>query len=343
MKSHTILFPTEEYWWFYIAFVVGVLILISIDLGLFKKHEKSISLRQATFRTATWVSLALMFNVLLYFYAHSAFSSNPRLLAIEGFDPDAAAWQVALEFLTGYVIEQSLSIDNIFVFVVVFMYFRIPPAYQHRVLFYGILGALVLRGIFIALGSMLIEYEFVIWIFGAFLIYTGLHMVFGKEREIHPEKNFVIRNLKKLFPVTADISDDSFFKRIGGRLHITPLFIALIFLELTDIVFAVDSVPAIFAITREPLIVFTSNIFAILGLRSLYFLLAGVLDLFYLLKYGLALVLVFVGNKMIWLNEYFGGKFPSGLSLAIILTLLGGSILLSLLFPKKKEIEKPAE
>lgn len=314
---------------------MGVLLLIALDLGLFKKSEERVSLRQAAMRTSVWVILALLFDVALYFYSLNVFASDPRLIKLPGFDAADAAMQVAIEFLTGYVIEQSLSIDNIFVFVVVFMYFGIPPRYQHRVLFYGILGALLLRGCFIALGSYLITYEFIIWIFGAFLIYTGVQMVFGGENEIQPENNFVIRQLKRMMPVSTTIVDDSFFKRINGQLHMTPLFISLVFLELTDIVFAVDSVPAIFAVTREPLIVFTSNIFAILGLRSLYFLLAGVLDLFHYLKYGIALVLVFVGLKMIWLNDLFGGKFPSLVSLAIIISLLGGSVVLSLLFPKK--------
>jgi tellurite resistance protein TerC len=278
-----------------------------------------VSIREAATWSVVWVTLALVFNYAFYLYALTSFDSNPRLLAVPGFDPEMAARQVGLEFLTGYIVEKSLAVDNIFVFVVVFGYFAIPSKYQHRVLFYGILGALVFRALFIAMGSVLMQYEWVVILFGAFLVLTGIKMMFAPEKPIEPEKNPAIRLFKRLVPVTPQLDGQRFLTRIGGRWHATPLLIALLFLEMSDIIFAVDSVPAIFALTREPLIVFTSNIFAILGLRAMYFLLAGAVDKFHLLKYGLAVVLVFVGLKMVWLNEAFGGKFPISWSLGFIL------------------------
>src|SRR6185436_16322153 len=258
----------------------------------------------------------------------------PRLMAVPGFDPQAVAWLVSLEFLTGYVVEKSLSVDNIFIFVMVFSYFAIPAKYQHRVLFYGILGALVFRAIFVALGSALMQYHWVVLFFGVFLIFTGIKIFFTKEKEVEPEKNLLIRMLRRLVPVTHGLQGPQFLARRDGRLYATPLLVTLVFLEATDIVFAVDSVPAIFALTNEPLIVFTSNIFAILGLRALYFMLAGAVDKFHLIKYGLGIVLIFVGLKMVSLNELFGGKFPIGISLGIIAVVIGASVVLSLVFPK---------
>jgi TerC family integral membrane protein len=219
--------------------------------------------------------------------------------------------------------------------VMVFSYFSIPAKYQHRVLFYGILGALIFRGIFVALGAALMQYQWVVIFFGVFLIFTGLKILIAKEKEINPERNFLIRFLKRFIPVTSTLQGGKFFTIENGRHYATPLLIALLFLEATDVIFAVDSVPAIFAITKEPLIVFTSNIFAILGLRALFFLLAGAVDKFYLLKYGLGIVLVFVGLKMVWLNQLFDGHFPIVLSLAIILGVIATSVVLSLAFPKK--------
>ena len=255
-------------------------------------------------------------------------------MSVSGFDPDLAAWNVGLEFLTGYIVEKSLSVDNIFIFVVVFAYFAIPAKYQHRVLFYGIIGALIFRAIFIGAGSWLMQFHWVIYLFGGFLILTGLKMMFGPEKEIEPDRNLLIRVFKRFMPVTSRLQGKRFFVQQNGRWAATPLFIALLFLELTDVIFAVDSVPAIFAITAEPMIVFTSNIFAILGLRSMYFMLAGAVDKFHLLKYGLAVVLVFVGLKMVWLNDLFGGKFPVTWSLAFILSTIGISVAASLLFPR---------
>ena len=330
------LFPIADYWWFYAGFTVFVLVLLSLDLGVFHRQAHTVSFREAAGWSTVWFSLAMAFNVLLYFYARWKFSVDPRLAAIPGFNADAAAWQTALEFLTGYIIEQSLSVDNIFIFVLVFSYFAIPAKYQHRVLFYGILGAIVFRAIFIVLGSALMQYHWVIIVFGVFLIFTGLKMMFAPEKGLEPEKNPLIRLFRRFVPLTPQLDGQHFFVKLNGIWHATPLMVALIFLEVTDVIFAVDSVPAIFAITSEPLIVFTSNIFAILGLRSLYFLLAGALDKFYLLKYGLAVILIFVGLKMVWLNNMFGGKFPIGYSLGFIAAVLAASITLSLLFPKRK-------
>jgi tellurite resistance protein TerC len=336
---HNYLFPFSEYWWFYLAFAGFVVLLLGLDLGVFHRKAHSVSFKEATLWSLIWISLALGFNFLLYQYALWKFPQDPRLLAIPGFDPTVAANQVSLEFLTGYVIEKSLSVDNIFVFVVIFGYFAVPAIYQHRVLFYGIVGAFIFRAIFIAMGSVLMQYHWVILLFGAFLILTGVKMMFSSDKEIEPEKNLLIRAVKKFLPVTSEMHGKRFFVRINKAVHATPLLIALLFLEFTDVVFAVDSVPAIFAVTKEPLLVFTSNIFAILGLRAMYFLLAGAVDKFYMLKYGLAVVLIFVGLKMVWLNNLFDGKFPISLSLGIITAVIAASVILSLIFPKKSSAD----
>jgi tellurite resistance protein TerC len=328
------LFPFADYWWFYLCFTGFVLLMLALDLGVFHREAHAVSFREAAAWSGVWVALALLFNFLLYQYALWKFPLDPRLAAVPGFDPSGAAWRVALEFLTGYVVEKSLSVDNIFVFVLVFGYFAIPAKYQHRVLFYGIVGALVFRAAFIAAGSALMQYHWVVVLFGAFLILTGVKMMFAPEKPVEPEKNLLVRLFRRLVPTTPALHGQRFFVRLGGVLHATPLFVALLFLEATDVVFAVDSVPAIFALTGEPLVVFTSNIFAILGLRALYFMLAGALDKFHLLKYGLAVVLVFVGLKMVWLDGLFGGKFPIGPSLAVIASVIAASIAGSLLFPK---------
>jgi tellurite resistance protein TerC len=328
------LFPFADYWWFYLGFTGFVLLLLALDLGVFHREAHEVSFREAAAWSGVWVGLALLFNFLLYQYALWKFPLDPRLAAVPGFDPQAAAWRAALEFLTGYVVEKSLSVDNVFVFVLVFGYFAVPAKYQHRVLFYGIIGALVFRAAFIAVGSALMQYHWVVILFGAFLIVTGLKMMFAPERPVEPEKNLLIRLFRRLVRVTPETHGQRFFVRLNGALHATPLFVALLFLEATDVIFAVDSVPAIFALTNEPLIVFTSNIFAILGLRALYFMLAGAVDKFHLLKYGLALVLVFVGLKMVWLDGLFGGKFPIGPSLGLIASVIGASVVGSLLFPK---------
>lgn len=336
-----ILFPFAEYWWFYLGFVAFVLVVLALDLGVFHKNAHEVSFREAAIWTTVWISLALVFNLLFYYYAQWKFSVDPRYLAIPGWDPSAQAQNVALEFLTGFVVEKSLAIDNIFIFAVVFGYFAIPKMYQHRILFWGILGALIFRGIFIALGSVLMRYEWVVIFFGGLLILTGIKMYFAGTEETDLNKNFLIKWMRKVFRIHPKIEGQHFFHKIDGLWYVTPLFIALIFLELSDIIFAVDSVPAIFALTKEPLIVFTSNIFAILGLRSMYFMLAGVMDRFAYIKYGLASVLIFVGLKMVYLNHAFGGKFPITWSLAIIAVLIGGSIVVSILIDaRNRKLEK---
>jgi tellurite resistance protein TerC len=329
------LFPMSHYWWLYLAFTGFVLLMLALDLGVFHRKAHVVSFREAAAWSVVWVALALTFNYALYRYALWQFPLDPRLLAASGFDPAAAARQVGLEFLAGYLVEKSLSVDNIFVFVLVFSYFAIPAQYQHRVLFFGIIGALVFRAIFIAIGSVLMQYHWVVILFGVFLVLTGLKMLFAPEKGLEPDKNPLIRLFRKFVPVTGELHGQKFFVRVQSTIYATPLFITLLFVEVTDIIFAVDSVPAIFALTGEPLIVFTSNVFAILGLRALYFMLAGAIDKFHLLKYGLALVLIFVGLKMAWLNEMFGGKFPIGWSLGIIGGLIAVSVALSWLIPKR--------
>lgn len=324
------LFPFAEYWWFYAGFLVFVFFMLALDLGVFNKKAHVVSFKEATIWSIVWVTLALTFNFIFYQYASSKFGAE------EG-------GRLGLEFLTGYVLEYSLSVDNIFIFVLVFSYFAIPAEYKHRVLFYGILGALFFRAVFIALGSALMQIHWIIYVFGAFLIITGIKMLFSGDEKIEPEKNFLIRIFKKFMPVTHEINSKDFFVKQNGITHATPLFIALLFLEATDIIFAVDSVPAIFAVTKEPLIVFTSNIFAILGLRSMFFMLAGVIDKFHLLKYGLAIVLIFVGLKMVWLNPMYDGHFPIQYSLGFIITTIALSIVASLIFPAKHSIEEAAD
>ncbi|HWQ53245.1 MAG TPA: TerC family protein [Bryobacteraceae bacterium] len=325
------LFPFYEYWWAYLAFTGFVLAMLALDLGIFHRKAHAVSVREAATWSAVWIALSLLFSVFLHTFAKWEFARDARLIASPGFNASAAAWQVTLEFLTGYVIEKSLSVDNIFVFVIVFNFFAVPPRYQHRVLFYGIAGALVFRGVFIALGAVLMRYEWVVLLFGGFLVITGFRILFMPEKQPDPEHNPLVRLLRRVLPVTPEMHGQRFFVRVRGALHATPLLLTLAVIEASDIIFAIDSVPAIFAITREPLIVFTSNMFAILGLRALYFLLAGAIEKFTLLKYGLGLVLIFVGLKMAWLNAAFGGKFPIVWSLGIILGIVGGSIALSLL------------
>jgi len=328
-----LLFPFADYWWFYGLFTLGVLVVLALDLGVFHREAHEVGFKEALGWSVFWVGLALLFGWGLHAFALHRLPLDPRLA---GLDHAALAQQTGLEYLTGFVVEKSLAVDNIFVFVVVFTYFGIPAKYQHRVLFWGILGALVFRIIFIALGSVLMQYHWVVWIFGAFLILTGLKILFAPEKPIEPEKNPVIRLLRKFVRVTPKLEGQAFFLRqADGLVYATPLFVGLVFLELSDIIFAVDSVPAIFALTREPLIVFTSNVFAILGLRAMFFLLAGVMHRFHYLKYGLGLVLVFVGLKMVWLNAAYGGKFPIGWSLGIISGIIGASVAASLLFPAR--------
>ncbi|MBY0496095.1 MAG: TerC/Alx family metal homeostasis membrane protein [Cyanobacteria bacterium] len=293
--------------------------MLAIDLGVFHRKAHDVSVREAARWSAVWIALSLVFNVLLYRYAAAHFSAE-------------VAGEIALEFLAGYVVEYTLSIDNMFVFVVIFSFFSVPSHLQHRVLFYGILGALIFRAIFIALGSVLLSYHAVVIVFGVILIATGARMLFHDSGESSPDRNPLVRLTRRLLPVTDTFHGKHFFIRIDGVWHATPLLLALMAIEMSDIVFAIDSVPAIFALTSEPLIVFTSNVFAILGLRSLYFVLAAAVVKFSLLRFGLAGVLIFIGLKMSWLNP-----FPITWSLAIIAALIGGSIVASLLVAKRAE------
>lgn len=335
--ENIVLFPFADYWLFYLGFTAFVLAMLALDLGVFHRDAHEVTFKESLTWSIVWVSLALIFNFLFFQYAGWRFENDARLLAIPGFDGAVAAKRVGLEFLTGFIVEKTLAVDNIFVFVVVFNFFAIPLKYQHRVLFFGIIGALVFRIIFIAMGSILLQYQWIVIFFGVFLMLTGFKIIFAPEKPIDPEKNPVIKLFRKLFPVTPTIEGQKFFIRKEGVLCATPLMVALLFIEVSDIIFAVDSVPAIFAITKEPLIVFTSNVFAILGLRALYFMLAGVIHKFRYLKYGLGIILVFVGLKMAWLNNAFGGKFPITWSLTIILSIIGASILVSLLKKEKSE------
>ena len=311
------IFPFADYWWFYLCFTLFVLGMLAIDLGVFHRRAHAVSVREAARWSAAWIAVSLLFNVLLHRYAAATFS------------PEIAA-QIALEFLAGYIVEYTLSIDNMFVFVVIFSFFRVPSHLQHRVLFYGILGALVFRAIFIALGSVLLSYHVVVILFGVALIATGVRMLFHDAGDARPDRNLLVRLTRRVVPVTETYHGKHFFVRIDCVWHATPLFLALMAIEMSDIVFAIDSVPAIFALTREPLIVFTSNVFAILGLRSLYFVLAAAVARFSLLRIGLAGVLIFIGLKMAWLNP-----FPISWSLAIIAALVAGSIVASLVVNKR--------
>jgi len=320
-----LLFPFAEYWTFYAGFVGVVLVLLALDLGVFHRTAHTVTFRESLIWSVVWVGLALTFNYGFYLYAGAKFD-------------DATASRLGLEFLTGYLVEKSLAVDNVFVFVLVFTYFGVPSQYQHRVLFYGILGALVCRAVFIAAGAALMQYHAIVLLFGAFLLLTGVKMLFAPDQKVDPDKNPIVRLVRRFLPVTPALHGQRFFVRLDGRLHATPLFLALVFLEMSDVIFAVDSVPAIFAITSEPLIVFTSNVCAILGLRAMYFLLADAVDRFHLLKYALAFILIFVGLKMVWLNEVFDGKFPTSWSLGVIGGLLALAIIASWLRPKSPRL-----
>ena len=323
-----LLFPLAQYWGIYLAFVVFLAGILTFELGLLSRGgAQQVSLRQAGLRSVGYVLLALIFNVALYFWMLHSF---PARADLAGLDHAHLAADAALEFLAGYVVEYALAIDNVFVFVAVFSYFAVPQQHQQKVLFYGILGAVVLRAVFISLGAVLMQYHWVVIGFGVFLLLTGVKILFLPEKPLDPEKNPLVRLIRRVVPVTPTFHGERFTVRIDGRLWFTPLFVALAFIELSDVIFAVDSVPAIFALTNEPLIVFTSNIFAILGLRSLFFVLQYMVKAFTLLKYGLGLILIFVGLKMVWLNGAFDGKFPITWSLGIIGAILGGSVLASL-------------
>ena len=295
----------------WVIFNIFVLGMLALDLLVFHRKAHAVSLREALSWSAVWIALALIFNVGIYYLWGS---------------------EKALEFLAGYLIEKSLSVDNIFVFIMIFSYFAVPAIYQHRILFWGILGALIMRAIFIAAGAALLSaFHWIIYIFGGFLIITGIKMFFAGEEKIEPEKNPAVLLLRRFMPITNEFHGQRFFVRIDQRLWATPLFVVLVVIETTDVIFAVDSIPAIFAITMDPFIVYTSNIFAILGLRALYFLLAGIMDMFRYLKVGLSFVLCFVGVKMMLVDFY---KIPIGVSLGVVAGILAISILASLVKPK---------
>ena len=301
-----------------------VLLMLALDLGVFHRKAHEIKVKEAAIWSAVWVTLSLIFAVGVYRFMGR---------------------QQGLEFITGYLIEYALSVDNIFVFVLIFSYFNVPPRFQHRVLFWGILGALVMRGTMIGMGAFLVaRFEWILYVFGAFLVFTGIRMAFQKEQDIEPEANPVIRLVRRFLPVTNNYHGAQFLVKqptrdgTGMRWVATPLFVVLILVETTDLIFAVDSIPAIFAVTQDPFLVYSSNIFAILGLRSLYFLLAGVIRKFHYLKIGLSMVLVFIGAKMLVSHWY---HVPIVVALLTVAGLLAGSVIASILFPKKVEEESP--
>jgi tellurite resistance protein TerC len=316
--------------WPWIAFNVFVLAMLAIDLGVFHRKAHTVSLKEAAIWSGVWISLALVFNVGLY--------------ALRGPDP-------ALQFFTGWLLEKSLSVDNIFVFVLLFSAFSVPAAFQHRVLFWGIIGALIMRGILIAVGAVLLDqFHWILYVFGVFLIFTGIRMALQKETQIDPEKNPLLKLARRFFPVTKEYEQDHFIVRRAGQWMITPLLLVVLIVESTDLIFAVDSIPAVFAVTRDPFIVYTSNIFAILGLRSLYFVFANVIEKFTYLKLGLSSILAYVGVKMVLADVF---PIPSLLSLAIIALILAGAIVASVIrarsiathpvAPKEEEDASPVE
>ncbi len=297
-------------WW--VGFNILILVLIAIDLGLLHKKSHVISVKEALIWSAGWIFISLTFNVGIYFWF--------------GYDS-------ALQFLTGYLIEKSLSVDNIFVFAILFSYFKVPPEHQHKVLMWGILGALVMRGALIAIGTALItNFHWIIFVLGAFLVYTGIKMAVQKEISVNPEKNPVVNLAKKFIPISDDYDGDKFVTTVNGKKTFTPLLVVLLVVEVTDLMFAVDSIPAIFAITTDAFIVYTSNVFAILGLRALYFALSGVLNMFHYLKYGLGMVLSFVGTKML-ISEFY--IIPIPLALGAVAAILAISIVASIVIPAK--------
>ena len=299
--------------WFWMAFHVGVFIALAVDLTTFKRRDRELSMRAALQRSLIWIALSLAFNLLVW---------------------KSKGDEAGLDFLTGYIIEYSLSVDNIFVFVLIFNYFRVPPRSQHRVLVWGILGALVMRGVMIWVGVTLVErFHFVLYIFGAFLVLTGLRMLFDRDAQMDFEKNFFMRWCRRLLPITKEFHGRRFAIRLAGRVMFTPLLLVLLLVDVMDLIFAVDSIPAVFAITTDQFIVYTSNVCAILGLRSLYFLLARMMDRFIYLKSGLALILFFVGTKMIIARHL---AIPNWISLLVILAILGLTITISLGVTKRR-------
>ena len=311
----------QHAFWLWAAFITFIIGLLALDLVVFHRKAHEIRIKEALLWSLFWIVLSLLFNVGVYLFADL---------------------KTALEFFTGYLIEKSLSVDNLFVFLMIFSYFKVPPIYQHRVLFFGILGALVMRGLLIAVGVTLIkEFHWILYIFGAFLVFTGIKMALQKEVvEIHPERNILVRFFKKVAPVTPGYHEGKFFIRMSGKTFATLLFIVLIVVETTDLAFALDSIPAIFAITTDPFIVYTSNVFAILGLRALYFALAGLMDLFIYLKFGLSVILAIIGIKMILADVF---PVPIGIALGIVAAVLTASIVMSLLRPPASTTSDPGK
>lgn len=304
--------------WPWILFNLFVLVMLALDLGVFHQKAHVVRFKEALGWSVVWIGLALLFNLLIYFWL------GP---------------ETALQFLAGYVIEKSLSVDNLFVFLLIFSYFSVPSIYQHKILFWGILGALIMRAIFIAAGITLIEkFHWMIYLFGGFLIITGIKMAFQKDKELHPEANPVLRLFRRFVPVTSEYHESRFWVIKDGKRWATPLFVVLLLVETTDVIFAVDSIPAILAVTRDPFIVYTSNVFAILGLRALYFALAGIMQLFHYLHYGLSLILVFVGTKMLISDIY---KVPIGIALVVIAGILIVSVVASILRPRPEAVPAP--
>ena len=298
----------------WILFTVFIIAMLAIDLGVFNRKAHEVSVREALAWSGVWIGLALAFNAVVWYWKGQ---------------------EVAIQFFTGYVVEKSLSVDNIFVFLQVFAYFSVPAIYQHKILFWGVLGAIIMRAIFIFAGVALItKFHWIIYVFGAFLVFTGIKMAASKNKELHPEKNPLIRLLKRFVPLSHEYEDGKFFVRKENMLLATPLMLVLIVIETTDVIFAVDSIPAILAITTDPFIVYSSNLFAIMGLRALFFAVAGVIKRFYYVHYGLAAILAFVGVKML-LSEFY--KMPSAAALAVIAAILAASIAASAVWPRNKE------
>ena len=318
--------------WVWIGFNLFVLAMLALDLGVFHRSAHVVSIKEAAIWSVIWIGMALAFNAVLYLFWDRIAPGSQYTNSEAG-----------LAFLTGYLIEKSLSVDNIFVFVLIFTYFAVPAQYQHRVLFWGIIGALLMRGLMIALGATLIkEFHWIIYLFGAFLIYTGIRMARHRNETIHPDQNPLVRLVRRLMPVTERYEGQKFFVRKAGVLMATPLFLVLLLIETTDLIFAVDSIPAIFAVTQDPFIVYTSNVFAILGLRSLYFVLADMVHKFYYLKLGLSAVLTFVGVKMLLTDTAW--KIPTGISLLVVISVIGVAIVASLLRARQLERQgKPAK
>jgi tellurite resistance protein TerC len=304
---------------FWIVFNAFILLLLGLDLFVFHRKAHVVRIKEALLWSGFWIALSLGFNAAIYYY--------------EGPGP-------AMEFLTAYLIEKSLSVDNLFVFILIFNYFHIPLQYQHKILFWGVLGALILRAVFILVGvALLSKFHFFIYVLGAFLVYTGIKLFSNDQEQIDPEANPVVNFVSRYLPVTNTLVDDRMFIRKDKRLFATPLFIVLIMVETTDVVFAADSIPAILAISRDPFIVYTSNVFALLGLRALYFALAGIMQLFHYLHYGLSLILIFIGGKLL-ISDFY--KIDMRFALFVVALILGGAVVLSLLFPKKEtELPKP--